>query len=299
MTACYAPGAHFRDPAFGDLEGDDIGAMWRMLTGRATDLKIELHEHEADEETGTAHWIARYTFSTGRPVVNDIQATLPLRRRRPDRRPRRRLRLPPLGQAGPRPERHTWSPCCRRCAPKPAPKPSASSRPSSATRPAPASSPTRVRVVPARGSTRHLRRPYANVCSCGGTSSESRTTCGCRESATAPSSAPSTPRRRWASTSTRSAPARRSTTCPAGATGSATRSTRTGDAPMPASSASPEELTPISTSTPAATSSGRSSSRSTCRSCCGRSWRGRAGSGSWWRWGRTPIPTSGSRAATG
>lgn len=75
MTACYAPGAHFRDPAFGDLEGDDIGSMWRMLTGRATDLKIELHEHEAGEETGSAHWIARYTFSTGRPVVNDIQAT--------------------------------------------------------------------------------------------------------------------------------------------------------------------------------------------------------------------------------
>jgi ketosteroid isomerase-like protein len=74
MTACYAPGAHFSDPAFGDLEGDDIGAMWRMLTGRATDLKIELREHDADDSTGTAHWIARYTFSTGRPVVNDIQA---------------------------------------------------------------------------------------------------------------------------------------------------------------------------------------------------------------------------------
>ena len=74
MTACYAPGAHFRDPAFGDLEGEEVGAMWRMLTGRATDLKIELHEHEAGEETGSAHWIARYTFSTGRPVVNDIQA---------------------------------------------------------------------------------------------------------------------------------------------------------------------------------------------------------------------------------
>jgi ketosteroid isomerase-like protein len=74
MSACYAPDAHFRDPAFGDLEGAEIGAMWRMLTGRATDLKIELHEHEADEGTGSAHWIARYTFSTGRPVVNDIQA---------------------------------------------------------------------------------------------------------------------------------------------------------------------------------------------------------------------------------
>ena len=75
MTACYAPDAHFRDPAFGDLHGADVGAMWRMLTGRATDLKIELHEHEADETSGSAHWIARYTFSTGRPVVNDIQAT--------------------------------------------------------------------------------------------------------------------------------------------------------------------------------------------------------------------------------
>lgn len=75
MTACYAPGAHFRDPAFGDLEGDDIGAMWRMLTGRAKDLKTELREHEAGEDTGSAHWIARYTFSTGRPVVNDIQAS--------------------------------------------------------------------------------------------------------------------------------------------------------------------------------------------------------------------------------
>jgi ketosteroid isomerase-like protein len=74
MTACYAPGAHFRDPAFGDLEGDDVGAMWRMLTGRARDLKVELKEHEAREETGSAHWIARYTFSTGRPVVNGIQA---------------------------------------------------------------------------------------------------------------------------------------------------------------------------------------------------------------------------------
>jgi ketosteroid isomerase-like protein len=74
MTACYAPGAHFRDPAFGDLEGDDIGAMWRMLTGRARDLEIDLREHDADERTGTAHWIARYTFSTGRRVENDIQA---------------------------------------------------------------------------------------------------------------------------------------------------------------------------------------------------------------------------------
>jgi ketosteroid isomerase-like protein len=74
MTACYAPGAHFQDPAFGDLEGEDVGAMWRMLTGRARDLEITLRGHEADEKAGTAHWLAHYTFSTGRRVENDIHA---------------------------------------------------------------------------------------------------------------------------------------------------------------------------------------------------------------------------------
>lgn len=76
MTACYAPGAHFRDPAFGDLEGDDVGAMWRMLTARASDLEIELRGRDAGEDHGSAHWIARYTFAaSGRPVVNDVRAS--------------------------------------------------------------------------------------------------------------------------------------------------------------------------------------------------------------------------------
>ena len=72
MAACYAPGAHFQDPVFGDLTGEEAGAMWRMLTRTARDLKVELAEHDAR----SAHWIARYTFSaTGRPVVNDVRAT--------------------------------------------------------------------------------------------------------------------------------------------------------------------------------------------------------------------------------
>jgi len=76
MAACYTADAHFRDPAFGDLHGDEVGAMWRMLTSRAEDLDVELPEHDADEHTGSAHWIARYTFTqTGRPVVNDVRAT--------------------------------------------------------------------------------------------------------------------------------------------------------------------------------------------------------------------------------
>ena len=75
MTACYAEDARFEDPAFGELRGDQIGAMWRMLTSRATDLSVELPSHDADEETGRANWVATYTFTaTGRRVVNDIQA---------------------------------------------------------------------------------------------------------------------------------------------------------------------------------------------------------------------------------
>lgn len=75
MAACYAPDARFSDPAFGELRGPDIGRMWRMLAARGEGLEVELREHDADESSGRAHWIARYPFAaTGRLVVNDIQA---------------------------------------------------------------------------------------------------------------------------------------------------------------------------------------------------------------------------------
>jgi ketosteroid isomerase-like protein len=74
MAACYAPGARFSDPVFTDLRGEEPGAMWRMLTGRATDLEVTLSEHEALDDRGSAHWLADYTFSTGRRVHNDVRA---------------------------------------------------------------------------------------------------------------------------------------------------------------------------------------------------------------------------------
>ena len=46
MAAAYAPDGHFRDPVFGDLTGAEAGAMWRMLTRTARDLKVELAEHD-------------------------------------------------------------------------------------------------------------------------------------------------------------------------------------------------------------------------------------------------------------
>jgi ketosteroid isomerase-like protein len=78
MAACYAPDARFSDPAFGELRGEEPGAMWRMLTGQARDLRVELGPHAADQatRTGSADWTARYTFTqTGRPVVNRVHAT--------------------------------------------------------------------------------------------------------------------------------------------------------------------------------------------------------------------------------
>jgi ketosteroid isomerase-like protein len=76
MEACYAPDVVFSDPVFPDLHGAEAGAMWRMLTERATDLRIELLEHEAEGDRGSAHWRAHYTFTqTGRPVVNDVHAS--------------------------------------------------------------------------------------------------------------------------------------------------------------------------------------------------------------------------------
>jgi ketosteroid isomerase-like protein len=75
MAACYAPDAVFEDPAFGELRDGRVKDMWRMLCAGTTDLRVELREHGAEGAKGHAHWVATYTFRTGKPVVNDVQAT--------------------------------------------------------------------------------------------------------------------------------------------------------------------------------------------------------------------------------
>lgn len=75
LARCYAPRARFRDPAFGELRGPQIGAMWTMLTERARELDIQWRDVRADEATGRVHWTARYVFAkTGNHVVNEIDA---------------------------------------------------------------------------------------------------------------------------------------------------------------------------------------------------------------------------------
>jgi ketosteroid isomerase-like protein len=75
MGDCYAPDAHFSDPVFRDLNGDEVRAMWQMLCERGKDLEVVHSNVSADGDTGSAHWDADYTFSgTGRKVHNSIDA---------------------------------------------------------------------------------------------------------------------------------------------------------------------------------------------------------------------------------
>ncbi|WP_018349269.1 nuclear transport factor 2 family protein [Longispora albida] len=73
MAACYHPQARFRDPLF-DLHGEEIGAMWRMLTGRSKDLRAQVADiRVTGEGRALAHWSAAYTVG-GRPVLNEVKA---------------------------------------------------------------------------------------------------------------------------------------------------------------------------------------------------------------------------------
>jgi ketosteroid isomerase-like protein len=74
MVSCYTDDIVFKDPAFRELKGDDAKNMWRMLL-KTPGIKITTHNITADDITGSADWIAEYTFSlTGKAVINKVHA---------------------------------------------------------------------------------------------------------------------------------------------------------------------------------------------------------------------------------
>ena len=74
MASCYHPEVHFEDEVF-DLQGPRAGAMWKMLCDAGKDLSVTSSDITADDSTGSARWVATYTFSqTGRTVRNEIEA---------------------------------------------------------------------------------------------------------------------------------------------------------------------------------------------------------------------------------
>jgi ketosteroid isomerase-like protein len=76
MAACYHAEARFSDPAFPDLRGADIAAMWAMLCDRAQEFSLTFSAVSAEGDRGSAHWEPKYLFSkTGRHVHNVIDAS--------------------------------------------------------------------------------------------------------------------------------------------------------------------------------------------------------------------------------
>lgn len=75
MQGCYADSARFSDAIFTDLNASQVRAMWEMLLRNGKDLSLEYSRVKADDKSGSAEWVATYTFSkTGRQVTNSIQA---------------------------------------------------------------------------------------------------------------------------------------------------------------------------------------------------------------------------------
>jgi hypothetical protein len=74
MVKLYAPHAHFSDPAFPNLNGDEVTDMWTMLCRSAKDFSLTFSGVNADDTSGSAHWEARYLFGGKRPVHNIIDA---------------------------------------------------------------------------------------------------------------------------------------------------------------------------------------------------------------------------------
>ncbi|MFK3984705.1 nuclear transport factor 2 family protein [Micromonospora sp. NPDC050397] len=72
MAASYADRASFSDPLFPGLDAREVRAMWTMLTSRARP-EVELSEVVADDQRGSAHWVATYPFGA-RTVRNDVRA---------------------------------------------------------------------------------------------------------------------------------------------------------------------------------------------------------------------------------
>ena len=76
MVKHYSGQIIFKDPAFGELRGQDAGNMWRMLIRNSKGpIRIIFADVEANDISGSANWTAKYVFSkTGRTVINKIQA---------------------------------------------------------------------------------------------------------------------------------------------------------------------------------------------------------------------------------
>ena len=71
MASCYHANASFSDPVFPNLQGEQVGMMWKMLCLQAKTLTVEARNIQADDEKGEADWTAIYEFGKARRRVHN------------------------------------------------------------------------------------------------------------------------------------------------------------------------------------------------------------------------------------
>lgn len=80
MQQSYHPNAKFSDPVFGELNCEQVKAMWQMLLTNGQDLQVAFSNVQATETDGSCRWEAWYTFSkTGRMVHNVVRSNFKFR----------------------------------------------------------------------------------------------------------------------------------------------------------------------------------------------------------------------------
>ena len=83
MAACYADDASFTDPVFGELRGEAVRDMWRMLLGRSSGdmtVSVQFLGGATDGTTQQLFATISYTFSrTGYKVRNEIATFMKFR----------------------------------------------------------------------------------------------------------------------------------------------------------------------------------------------------------------------------
>ncbi|MEM6343810.1 MAG: nuclear transport factor 2 family protein [Bacteroidota bacterium] len=72
MAACYHDEAVFHDPAFGELQAEQVRKMWEMLLKNGKDLYVEFSNVKANEQNGSAHWEATYSFGPKKRKVHNV-----------------------------------------------------------------------------------------------------------------------------------------------------------------------------------------------------------------------------------
>ncbi len=79
MLSTYADDVEFSDPAFGNLQGQETEAMWRMRLGHDDDsFKVNFCDIEANENGGKVTWEAEYTYKNN-PVFNRIESYIEIK----------------------------------------------------------------------------------------------------------------------------------------------------------------------------------------------------------------------------